>query len=651
MRKVSKILPQKTPFFIPFILTIYFNSILLFGILRLVLIKYSSYEGIHLLDLTTLEAFLIGIQFDSVILAYILTIPLILLFLQSIFHIQKKAIVRFVTYYLTVTIPLLFFITIADIPYFRFFNNRISEASLQWLNSPDIVFEMIYSNPETLIFLCLALAMVIATSIIVYKYCSKSLLQINWESIHAKSNKLAASIFFVFGAALCFLGMRGTIKHPIRQDDAFYCSNPCLNQVGLNPCFTLMKSYLTKVSLMNPSLAIKNTQEILKINTPVSAVSPIAREVKSEKEAKNYNVVLILMESMSADYMTTFGNQNQLTPTLDSLSKVSWFFKNAFSSGIHTNNGIFSTLYSFPSLKRIRPMGAIPFNTYSGLPFTLKKQGYKNLFFSTHGKEFDNLAAFLPSNFIDELYTQENYPPEKVIGPFGVPDGFLFDFALSKIDQIDSNQPFFATILTVSNHPPYKIPAEYNSKHQTLEFTAVSYADWCIHNFLTKAKKTAWFDNTIFVIVADHGKNITQSPYDLALSYNHIPLIFYAPKILSDYKTFDNYIGQIDIFPTLMGIMNISYTNNTLGINALEEKRECIYFSADDKLGCINDNWLYIYRYGGKDGLYDYKTGNTQNLSNTYKTEFELLKKHALSQTQAADWIISNEKTSLVPQK
>jgi phosphoglycerol transferase MdoB-like AlkP superfamily enzyme len=649
MNKLRHQISSPIPYFIYFILGFYITGLFVFGLLRFALLLYTADESIQLLSAVTLKSLLIGIQFDTVILAYVFALPLLLLFIQSLFSVQKKYITRAITVLLSIVFPLLVFISIADIPYFKFFKNRFSDASLQWMGSIEVVLKMIVGNSTNFILLIVALLATFFTGFFIYKYCKRKLINYNWNSDYATYSKTTYFLSFLLIGCCCFLGMRGTITHPIRQGDAFYCNVPFLNQIGLNPAFTLMKSYTSRVRLMDNEQAIKNTQKLLKINTPISIISPIARqEVAGNVNMNKHNVVLVIMESMSANYMGVFGNTNHLTPTLDSLSKKSCFFKNAYSAGIHTNNGVFSSLFSFPALKRIRPMSTVPVNTYSGLPYTLKQNGYKNLFFSTHNESFDNIGNFIPNNFFDELYTAEDYPHDKIIGPFGVPDDYLFSFAADKLNKQGAAKPFFATILTTSNHDPYVLPIYFKSSIKQKDLKAVAYADWSINKFLNEVKTSTWFANTIFVFVADHGLTVGYNPYDLVLSYNHIPIIVYAPELLGAPKVQDTFMGQIDLFPTIMGLLNVSYINNTLGVNVLTQQRDCMYFSADDKIGCINNEWLYIYRFGGNEGLYHYKTGNTTDFSHTQKEVFEKLKKQALSQIQTAEWIITNNKTSLL---
>lgn len=142
----------------------------------------------------------------------------------------------------------------------------------------------------------------------------------------------------------------------------------------------------------------------------IEGISPIAREVKCTAVPTQKNVVLIFMESMSANLMEHFGSTKKLTPFLDSLYLESLSFDHFYSAGIHTNHGMYATLYSFPAIMKRNAMKGAVVPVYSGLPTVLKDNGYRNLFFMTHESQYDNMNAFLRTNGFDEIYAQENYP-------------------------------------------------------------------------------------------------------------------------------------------------------------------------------------------------------------------------------------------------
>ncbi len=636
----------KLPFYIRFLLPIFFYSMAGMSVLRLFMILFVSKTNKEEIGYSMLEPMRIGLQFDAVIMAYILLLPFLLLSIMHFARKNIKAMSGFLVAYFTIVLPLLLFIILEDIPYFNFFRNRLTESAFQWLNTPGIVIKMILGSATNTIFLLVAIVSVFGLGWFTYKKCKTLLLSHHWVEPSFAGTLPRQLLLFFLAFILCFIGLRGKIARPIRQGDAFFGNDPLMNQMGLNPAYTLIKSYTDKVNIMNNEQALLNTIKLLSIKNTNPQISPIYREVIGSNQKPKYNIVLVLMESMSGNYMGTFGNKLNLTPNLDSLTQCSWFFKQGYSAGIHTNNGIFSSLYSFPALKRTRPMAAIPTREYSGLPYALKKLGYQNLFFSSHDENFDNLSTFIPVNHFHKLYSAKDYPSEKLIGTFGVPDDYLFEFATAELGKQKS--PFFATILTTSNHDPYDIPEYFKSNQTEIDLKAVNYADWSIGEFLKKAHKETWFNNTLFIFVSDHGLVVGDNPYDLPLSYHHIPFIIHAPTILSEPKVLNQYIGQIDLFPTLMGMLDFSYENNTLGVDVLKQPRPYAYFSADNKIGCLNNDWLYVYRFdGGGESLYHYSNNDLKDYINESIAIKDSLKTYALSQIQTAEYLYSKDLTKI----
>ncbi len=637
------------PDYIQYLLKTYVFTLAALTLLRLFLFLFSDEANTNLLEGENLSIFSIGWRYDSVVLCYLFALPLLLFYAHAIGKLKREILPILAVFLVNVGCTIMLVVAIAEIPYFNFFKSRLSESAFQWLGALGMVTDMIVSNNNHLVFLILSVLGLLFAPFALFKLSRKTFAQEPAQPMSATAH----TVVFLIAACCCFLGMRGRLDHPIRQGDAFFGENAFLNQLGLNPVFTLLKSYTDKVNLMDDEDALANTIQLLHIQNNHAEISPIAHDVHVEDTNKTkYNVVLVLMESMSADYLGCLGSPLHLTPHLDSLAKESWLFTHAYSAGIHTNNGIFSTLYSFPAVRRNLPMSNVPTRIYSGIPFVLKQHHYRNLFFSTHSSIFDNMGVFIPQNHFDRLFSAESYPAEANIGPFGVPDDYMFDFALERLKYC-KKVPFFATILTTSNHDPYILPSYFKSKLTNPAYKAVSYADWAIGKFLANAKKQAWYENTLFVFVADHGIRVGQSEYDMDLSFNHIPIIYHCPKLLKTPKVFNQLMGQIDVFPTLMHLLNMSYTNNTLGVDVLQEQRPMMYFSADDKLGCIDSNWLYVYRYDGYQSLYDYQhKDKTDYAKDPSKLALmNNMRSYALSQTQAAQWLFVQNKTSLATHK
>ena len=194
----------------------------------------------------------------------------------------------------------------------------------------------------------------------------------------------------------------------------------------------------------------------------------------------------------------------------------------------------------------------------------------------------------------------------------------LFDHSINLIDEIATthggDKPFFINILTVSNHAPFILPDIYTSPHPeyTDENKLIEYADFSIGYFLKKASAKPWFDNTIFVFLGDHGRHCT-TPYPISLDFVHIPLIIYSPSLIEP-ETNSQIASQIDVFPTVMGLLGIDYNNSTFGIDLLKQQRKYAYFMNGNKYGVVDDEWYYSSDLKGNSlGLYHYQDNDATN--------------------------------------
>lgn len=639
---------NKIPHFVKIALGLYLLFLATFSILRIVLLfNELDFENIAW-GKYVLGAMKKGFMFDTLIIAYLLVIPYVI-WVISEFYTSKKSLLYKASMYITIFgIVIALMVGVANVAYFEYFQSHITQAVLSWMGTPGSVLSLIFSESQYLISLILFL---IATSIIVYIVVR--IFRSRMLALEEPVLRTSKYVGVVLLSALVFLSLRGRIDAPLREGDAFFSVDPFYNQLGLNPVFTFIKSISNKVSLMDDRLALENSHKYLQADNHLSSISPIARYVKSDTTGPSYNVVLVLMESMSAAKLSRFGNPNNLTPHLDSIARSGISFDNIYSAGIHTNNGVFSTLYSLPALKRVRPMATVPINSYHGWPHVLRNEGYQTMFFTTHDPGFDNLAVFTKKNAFDTLYSSEIYPKEKSIGTYGVPDDYMFEFAIEELNKkASNNKPFFATMLTTSDHPPYALPTNipFKPKHGNIKEAIVEYADWSIGKMLKLASKQPWFKNTVFVFVADHGAIVGKNYYDLTLSYHHIPFIVYAPEIFKPTSK-QQLGGQIDVFPTVMGLLNKQFVNNTMGVDLNKTKREAIYFSADNKIACISAEWLYVIRDGGKESLYKYKENDLNEYIDSHRSAADSLKNIAFSHIQATEWLILNQKTAIYVSK
>lgn len=650
-----KNLINKIPSYIKFLFVNYAIGILVFFVFRLIAFyaNYSQVENIptEIRSDIILHSFLLGFQFDSVMSSYLLVLPFLFLSITDVISKGKSLSLKIVTTIITILYLFSFLISSIDVPYFSHFNYRLTVAVFQWVENPLFVLKMVFQEPS---YWGILIPLIII--VFIYQYFIKKVKTICFKADNQFSiSTLKKILWFVSVSLILVFGFRGRINFnvaPLGPTDAYFSDYSIANQMALNPVFTFLKSYLdTKKSsnqelhLMDNELAIKNVKHYL--NREGSDYSPIAKKIVPDSSfTKQPNLVLILMEGMSTARMGTYGNPFNITPFLDSISNQGYFFKNLYSAGIHTHNGIYGTLCSYPALYNRHAMNQVPILKYNNLITTLKKNGYSTTYFTNHDVEFDNVGGFLTENGIDKIVCDKDYPKDKILSTLGVADDFMFDFSLPIINEMAKKEnPFLSVFMTTSNHGPYRIPSYFKSKYSIDGLAACEYADWSLYKFMEDAKKQSWFDNTIFVFVADHGWAIDVR-YDISLNYNHIPFIIYAPNIITSPKTFDKIGGQIDVYPTLMNLLKLPYTNTSLGIDLFSESRPFMYFNADDKVGVIDHEHLLILRKEGPETMHSYKNKSVINCINENKEKAEAMKKYAFSNMQAAYYLMNKNKVS-----
>lgn len=571
-----------------------------------------------------------GLNFDLVIICYFIAPYLLFLFVSHILNRSFSAFSAFFKWYFIFLFVTAFLICCADIPYYEQFGTHFNRQFSLWMDSPGIVFGLIFSN-----FFYLSAALIfIFGSILISRIISRTFHQ---KQEHISIPKWKSVLVFLFLGLFTFIGMRGrtAAKSPIRIGTAFFSEHYFFNQLGLNPCFVFAKS----ISEQNKQWTFLDEEQ-----SGDTFASSFNKEYTFTEPPRKHNVVIVLMESMAISKMGYYGC-TKLTTRFDTLVQNGLFFDRFYSAGIHTFNGVFSTETGFPAIMDIHPLTSYDKKKFNGISSHLKKNGYSNYFFTSHDPQFDNLEGFMLFNDFDKVYSQVDHPADKALSTLGVPDHYLFEHALGKMNEHvkEKNSPFFSYILTSSDHTPWEIPDDvpFKATAENKSDRATQYADWAIGNFIENAKKQSWFNNTVFVFVSDHGMNWGHT-YAMPLSYHHIPCLFYMPTELKA-DTVSNVGGQIDIMPTLLSFLKIPFKNTSMGIDLLNEKRPFMYFSADNKIGCIDDKYYYIHLFDeNKELLYKYKDLETRSYLDEMKTKTDSMRAYSHKMIRMANNIIDS---------
>jgi phosphoglycerol transferase MdoB-like AlkP superfamily enzyme len=311
-----------------------------------------------------------------------------------------------------------------------------------------------------------------------------------------------------------------------------------------------------------------------------------------------HNVVLITVESLSAKYLGSFGNTENLTPRLDALAQDGLLFTRMYATGTRTIRGLEALTLGTPPI----PGQAIvrrPGNEHlSTLGEILRHQGYETLFLYGGYGYFDNMNAYFAGN--DYRIVDRTEFPKASVGfenVWGVADEFLFDNVLAQLDQVHAGgKPFLAHVMTTSNHRPYTYPdGRIDIASPGGREGAVKYTDYAIGHFIDQARSKPWFADTLFVIVADHCASAAGKT-KLPVAGYHIPLILYAPGLLPPGR-YTRLASQIDIPPTILDILGLSGDDHFFGKSTFEQVQngnDRAFISNYQELGYLKDKQLLV---------------------------------------------------------
>ncbi len=327
----------------------------------------------------------------------------------------------------------------------------------------------------------------------------------------------------------------------------------------------------------------------------------VERMVDAHGKERRLNVVLVSVESLGAEFLGAYGDTRGLTPNLDRLARESLWFSNMYATGNRTVRGLEALSLAVPptpgqSIVR-RPNNANLFTLGS----VFEDRKYDVLFAYGGYGYFDNMNGYFGANnyrVVDRRAIASGRIEFENI--WGVADEHLYDQVLEEADKASSGQPrkpFFVHVMTTSNHRPYTYPAgRIDIPSGSGREGAVKYTDYALGRLIERARKHAWFDDTLFVITADHGasaRGTSRIPLDKYL----IPLFIYAPKHI-EARRVDRLMSQIDIPPTVLGLLNFSYYSKFLGRDLLHSPPESdrAFVGNYQALGYLHDNRMVVLR-------------------------------------------------------
>ena len=544
-----------------------------------------------------------GTAFDTTAILYVNSVFILLSIIPIVIN-TKKNYQKFLFFWYFITNGITYAFNFGDIIYYRFSQARLTSAAFSVAqnesNIGKVFLNAVLQNP----FVIISFILIILLWIFLYKK-----IKVEEENPKNLIKYFTSSVAILCVTALLVVGgIRGDFKHstrPINLVDANkHVSNPLQGNLVLNSVF----SFFRTIGTNNFKLVHFVDEKFIE-----KEIKPYKLYIRKVEEKPN--VVIFIMESFGKEYSGAFNKNMNIkdfvsyTPFLDSLANESLIFTNAYANGRQSIHGMSSVLAGIPSLTDAFTSSPYSNQKIQSIVSVCNDLGYDTSFY--HGapngsmgfQGFGNILGF------KHYFGKNEYNNDKDFdGMWAIWDEPFFQYFAKNMGK---KQPFMSTVFSASSHDPFKVPEKYQNKFKSGPLQIhipIQYTDYALKKFFETASKQSWYQNTIFVITADHTNQIHYEEYQKAMNRFAIPLLFFSPNPKYNLKGVDDrFAQQMDIYPTLADLIGYNKKIRSWGRSLVSDKTEDYMIIHSDS---INEQILignYVYVFDGKEvtGIYD----------------------------------------------
>ena len=599
------------------------------------LVNYSYFEqGLTFTHL--MEMFGGGLMFDTSAIL-VTNIPYIVLMLFPLHYKETKAYHAVCRWVFLIVNGTALATNLCDSVYFRFTTRRTTTTVFSEFSNEGNLGSIFLKEAVNHWYLVLVFAVVIYALWKLYRPKNSSLFTLN-SSLKWWQYDLATLLSLALLAPFVVAGIRGgftTAVRPITISNANqYVNRPVEAALVLNTPFSLYRT-IGKDVFVVPQY-FDSEEEMAAIYSPIHNPKKENSSLFTQKNSSlKKNVVVIIVESFAREYIGALnktlenGKYKGYTPNIDKLISKSITFTRSYSNGRKSIDGMPSVLSSIPMF--VEPFFLTPasMNHVSGIASLLAGEGYETAFF--HGAQRGSMGfmAFARSTGFQNYYGREDYDNDKRFGGDDDFDGMwaiwdepFLQYYATKMSEM--KEPFMTAVFTASSHHPYVVPEKYKKvfpEEGMIMHKCIRYTDMALGKFFESASKQSWFNNTIFVLTSDHTNMSDHAEYQTDLGIFTAPIIIYVPGVTDKNPEMQDKIAQqIDILPTIMGLLNYQKPYFAIGIDVLNTPAE--------------DTWAVNYL----NGVYQYvKHGHVmqfdgQKVIGYYSLNDSLMKKNKLKE-------------------
>ena len=541
-----------------------------------------------------LPSFLYGMRMDLSVIAYALAFPLALIILFLFTGI--KWLIHIEYYFLLFIVLIFCLILPANILLYKYWDSLISFRSLSYLRD----FKEIFSSFTA--FQSIVAILLLILLILIFNFAFR---RWAYRKIEPVSASLASRITGAISMLIILVLMiRGGIQMlPMNESLVSFSENNFINQATINPGWHLANDvYRAGIFSGNPFESMPEVQAKNVVDSLFACKTDSFPEILA---TKNPNIVILILESFTADIFEALGGEKGITPSLKMIIGEGILFDSLYASGTRTDQGIVSLLNGWPAtpyysiMRSSEKVAKLP-----SLPLLFLERGYTTSFYYGGKSNFSNLNVYCQRQKFMHMIDENAFDDAVPRGQWGVHDEYTLSRQLN--DLSNSVEPFFSVLMTLSNHEPFDVPGPLRipGDDDPSRFrNAAAYTDAMIGKYFSQAKDQAWFKNTLFILVADHGHGLPQKRNVYYPESHRIPMIFYGNVIKPEFRgaIASKLGGHHDLAATLLPQMGIASTEFNWSKNLLNPtSKPFAYYQIDHLVAWIDSNFWFGYSYNRK---------------------------------------------------
>lgn len=422
--------------------------------------------------------------------------------------------------------------------------------------------------------------------------------------------QLRGSLIIILLGGILFIPIRGGVTTSTANVGMVYFSqNQFLNHSAINPCFSLIAS-LSKQQDFAAQFDFfpeEKRKEIMKILYPHLENSSGNKEDKTIRQtllnSSRPNILIILMESFSANAVGSVGGDSIITPNLNRLSREGIVFTNMYANSFRTDRGIVSVLNGYLAQPTTSIMKyPAKSQTLPSIAKSLLNEGYTANMLYGGDINFTNMQSYFFSSGYSQITSDRDFPLTSRLNKWGANDDITFRYLYEKIKERDDQTPWLTTFLTLSSHEPFDVPF-HQLDEMGLYPNSVAFTDSCIGNFIDKLKELPVWENTLVILVSDHGYPYPKDVINYEPRRYHIPMIWIGGAVKNP-LIIEQYANQTDLAATLLGQLGINHDAFTFSRDILNpDYQEYAFYTYSNGFGFIDSTGVSVYDNEGNKPL------------------------------------------------